>query len=88
MQYVTGNPIATIERKSIFRVSADFFYQGLVLSIAIPLAFLVMIWRGFHQVILFLGGLSFRCCVWVFLGAIMLLFLLVVLVQLAVASMG
>ena len=66
----------------------NFLYQGLVLSIAFPLACLVMLVRGLRLILGFVTDLSFKCCVWICLGAIMLLFLLAVTVQLAVASVG
>ena len=63
-------------------------YQGLVLCIALPLACCVVLMRGIGLVFRFLAGLSFICCVWIFLAVVVVLFLLAITVHLAVASVG
>jgi hypothetical protein len=88
MQNETFYPTYSRINKTPVQVLGSLLYQGLILCIALPLALMVVAGRGIHQVFSFVAKLSFTCCVWIFLGAIMLLFLLAVTVQLAVASLG
>lgn len=63
-------------------------YQVIVLCIALPLACFVMFAKGIHLTLRLLANLSFACFVWIFLASVVLLFLLLLTVQLAAASVG
>jgi len=88
MHNETLYPTCSGINKKPVQVIGNLLYQGLVLCIALPLALMVVAGRGIHQVFSLVTDLSFKCCVWIFLGVILLLFLLSVTVQLAVASVG
>ena len=88
MQNETFYPTCSGINKTPVQVIGNLVYQGLVLCIALPLALMVVAGRGIHQAFSLITDLSFKCCLWIFLGAIILLFLLAVTVQLAVASVG
>jgi len=88
MQNETFYPTYSRINKTPVQVLGSLLYQGLVLCIALPLALMVVAGRGLHRAFLLVTKLSFNVCVWIFLGAILLLFLLAVTVQLAVASIG
>lgn len=62
--------------------------QALVFCIAFPLACFVVVFKGVRLLYRLLMSLSFTCCVWIFLTALIFLFLLVFAIQFAVASMG
>jgi len=62
--------------------------QAFVFCIALPMACCVIVFRGIRLLFRLLFGLSFTCCVWIFLAALTLLFLLVFVVQFAAASVG
>jgi len=88
MQNETLYPTCSGIKKTPIQILGDFLYQTLVLCIAFPLACLVMVGRGIRLTFSFIMNLSFKCCMWICLGTIIVLFLLAVIVQLSVASIG
>jgi len=67
---------------------AGLCFQGIVLSVALPLACLLFLLKGLGMGGRFLANCSFVCFVWVVLGCAVLLFLLLVGVHLFLASVG
>jgi presenilin-like A22 family membrane protease len=62
--------------------------QAFIFCIAFPLACFVVVFKGARLLYRLLISLSFTCCMWIFLTALTLLFLLVFVIQFAVASVG
>ncbi len=74
------------------RTQLAFFVNGctqvFIFCIAFPLACFVVFFKGVRLLYRLSMSLSFTCCVWIFLAALTLLFLLVFIIQFAVASVG
>ena len=74
--------------KSPIGIAGNACYQVLVFSIAQPLACCVVLTRGILMLLRLMATISFTCCVWIFLVSMVLLFIMVLSVHLAVASVG
>lgn len=75
-------------KQTTLEVVGDNCLTVVVFCIAFPLACIVLLARGVLFSMKQLARLSFTCSVWIFLAAVVVLFVLVLIVQLAVASTG